>query len=178
MLQTIVSYEEFVEIDEVRIEFRTVDTGELNLAADRHTTGAAHPRPIDHYRVQTHYRLHPVVSCDASNDLHHYHRSGCHYEVYSLTPSRRCSFKQVPQNIADEALTPLRAVVRRHVKLIAHLPHLFLQNKQVFGPCSDYRNHIIPGGFQRARSWVYGCDSDAAADAHHAPVFFNARRHA
>jgi hypothetical protein len=41
-----------VEIDEVGIELRAVDTGIASLAPDGHATAAAHAGPVDHDRVE------------------------------------------------------------------------------------------------------------------------------
>ena len=40
-----------IEINCVTVEFGTVDTGELDLTADKESAGAAHSRAVDHYRV-------------------------------------------------------------------------------------------------------------------------------
>ena len=47
-----IALHEHVEIHEVRVELRAVDAGELAFAVHQHATAAAHPRAVNHDRVQ------------------------------------------------------------------------------------------------------------------------------
>jgi hypothetical protein len=66
---------ESIKIHLMCIKFGTVDAGKLGSPPHPDAAGPAHPRTVDHDRIQAYVRPDPKRFCNAGRDLHHHRRA-------------------------------------------------------------------------------------------------------
>src|SRR5665647_296597 len=146
-----------VEVDLVAVELGPVDAGELRVAADADAAAAAHPRTVDHDRVEADDGRELVRPCHAGHRLHHRHRPDGEYLV-DTTPGG----DEVGEHVGDETVPTVRAVVGRHVQLVGHPAGLLLEDEQVMGAGAEDGDHLGARGLERAGDRVEHADADPA----------------
>ena len=107
MLVHLLAAHRFVEINQMAVEVRTVDTGELGFAADRDAAAAAHAGAVDHDRVHADDGLDPELLGQLADKLHHDQRSDRDHQVILVAV-----LNQLLQLVGDEALVAVRPINR------------------------------------------------------------------
>ena len=147
------------EVDRVGVELGPVDAGVPALAVDRHAAPAAHPRPVDHDRVERGGGPDPVRAGQLGHRAHH--RDGADGE--DLVD--RAGVAQVPERFGDEPVAAVAPVIGGHVELVARGPGFVLEDEHLFRPGPDDGDDPGPFLFKRLGYGVKNPDSHAAADA-------------
>jgi len=73
-----------VPVDQVTVEFRSVDTHELCLASDSESTGTTHAGAVDHDGVERHIVGDTIFMGEERGELHHHGRADCQHLVDML----------------------------------------------------------------------------------------------
>ena len=124
-----------IEIDQVGVEFRTVDAGQLHLPLQEDPASAAHPRSVDHDGVQAGDGGDLEGPRGLGDGLHHDRGSDGDDAVH--LPSAAVFIYQVFEDVGDEALPSPGAVVGGDVEGGADLFNFLFQKKQRLCPCPD-----------------------------------------
>src|SRR5208282_5087262 len=167
----LVTLHQHSKIHLVRVKLRPIHACKLALPAHQHPAPSAHPRSINHDRVQAHNRLYPMLARKVRHRFHHRHRPHGQHQLNFLARA-----DQFPQLVRHQPLFPVTPVIRRHVQRVAHFPHLFFQQHQLPAPSSQYRQDPVARALQRRRRRICQRRSHSASQHRHRPVFFNLRR--
>ena len=150
---------QLLEVHLVGVEFGPVDADELGLFPDGGPAAAAHPRAVDHDRIEAHYRLEVVGSGRLRNRPHHDDGADREDQVDLLL-----FIDQLLQFVGDKPMVAVRAVVGRHEKLVADRFHLIFEDEHLLGTGPDDRYDLVPRLVKRLGDGIDGCDADTAAD--------------
>ena len=142
------------------VEFRSIYAGEFDFPAYRNATAAAHPRTIDHHRVQADEGRNVVRPGDLGDILHHDDRAGA---IDRIDGGIRI-VDQLPQGVRDEALDATGAVVGGQNLTVADGGELVAEDQQLFRAGADDRNDLVAKFFQGNGLRINDRGADAAAD--------------
>jgi hypothetical protein len=106
------------EVDLVAVEFGAVDAGVFGLAVDRDAAAAAHPRAVDHDRVERDRRLDRERARQLRAGPHHRHRADGEDLVDAA------GLAQLLERLGHEAVPAVAAVVRADDHVAAGLAAL------------------------------------------------------
>ena len=154
-------------------EVRALDADEADRPADGDAAAAAHPRAVDHDRVERDHGRDAEGLGRRRAELHHDRRADRDHAV-----GRRRALAQLLERGRDEVLAAVGAVVGADDHLVARLAHAVLEDEQVLRARGEDARHVVAGGLHRLGDRVDRRDADAAAAEHHAAELLHLARHA
>ena len=167
------SAHEFLEVDGMAVEVRTVNAAKARLAIHRDAARPAHAGAVDHDRVERHRGRHAELAGRRGGELHHDRRS--HGErVVDLA-----GFAQLLERVGHQPLHARRAIVGDHHQLLERQrPQLVLEHQQFGVSRAEDDGDCASGSRHRSRDRVGHRGADAAADDGDPPEPFGVSGHA
>ena len=128
-----VSLHQGVEVNQMSVEVRSVNTGELNLTAHSYSASAAHTRAVYHNGVKTYDNGQVEFSCRHFAEFHHNYRTDGNNKVILFVLCKAFEL------VGNKPLFTVGAVVGGDIEVISNLLHLVLQNNEVavFKACDN-----------------------------------------
>ena len=143
------------------VKVRTVYAGILGLAADGHTTSAAHSGSVHHDRVQRNDGLYLERLGRLTDKLHHGNRTDSNDNVILLA-----LFQLLLQHIGHKALCAVGTVISAEIQVIAARTEFVFQNDNILVAETNDGIHFQTQAVQVLCLGI--CDGTSYAAADHA----------
>ena len=145
--------EHLVPIDKRTVKFRSVDTYELGLAANRESASTAHARAINHDSIERYLNRYVILLCHEAAELHHDRRTDCEHLVHMLLLS-----DELLDTYGHNTLFAIRTIVGHDDEFVRTLANFVFKNNKFFRTTCDNRKHTVASSLQRTddrKHWSY-----------------------
>ena len=122
----------FVEINQVAVEIRSIDTGKFGFAANRQSAATAHTGAVHHDGIHADDGLHAIFLGQHAHEFHHDQRTDGNHFVVLVS-----ALDQLLKRGGHESLFAMTSVIRHQTKLIADGTEFILKNNQILAAKTD-----------------------------------------
>ena len=161
------TFEHLVPIDKRTVKFRSVDTYELGLAANRESASTTHARAVNHDSIERYFNRYVILLCHEAAELHHDRRTDCEHLIYMLLLR-----DELLDTYSHNTLFAIRTIVGHYDEFVRTLANFVFKNNKFFRTTCDNRKHAVTRSLQRTDDRKHRCYANATTSTYYSSEVF------